>query len=412
MLYSRLVREFTKNKVKNENATKLRFVDLFCGIGGFHIAASQCFDGECVFACDKDKNVAKVYEDNFGFNPICDITQLVTSELPDFDFLFAGFPCQPFSKGGSQKGFIDKVRGTLFFDIIRIIEFKRPKFILLENVQNIVNHDGGRTYSIIVQTIKSLGYTIPSKPIILSPHNLGIPVNRPRFFLPCILEYKNKLGDLVFDFPDEVIIDNNHLLKNFNFDQDFDVNLEINEYEKLVLDMWDDFYRGIDVKVLGFPVWFDYFRYEGPIDDYPVWKQNFIMKNKSLYIRNKKFIDNWICKYENLEWIKNSSHRRFEWQCGEFYDTVYQGLIQFRPSGIRVKKMNVFSTLVAMNQPQIVGPLKRRLSVGETLRLQSFPRSFKFNVSRNTALRQLGNSVNVEVVKYIINWMINYEKRK
>jgi DNA (cytosine-5)-methyltransferase 1 len=398
-----------KSKYSNLKG-KLKFIDLFAGIGGFHIALNNIYNSECVLASEIDKFAADVYRTNLGITPEGDISQIKLNEIPNFDLLCAGFPCQPFSKGGNQQGFLDQTRGTLFFEILRILKSKKPKYLLLENVQNIVSHDNGYTYKIITENLRELGYSLPENPIILSPHQFGVPVNRPRLFIPGIL--KKELSSLKFDFPEATPLHNNYINQYFDFQIDDSAELQITDYEFKLLTMWDEFYKGVDLKIIGFPIWFEFFKSKTSLRTHPEWKQKIIKKNREFYIRNKQFIDTWSKKYDKLKWITNVSHKRFEWQCGDIYNGVFEGLIQIRPSGVRVKKMNMFSTLVAMNHPQIIGPLKRRLSIQETLLLQSFPSDFKMNSSRNISLKQLGNSVNVNVVQYVLNWLLTYEKRK
>ena len=317
----------------------------------------------------------------------------------------AGFPCQPFSKGGKQIGFND-VRGTLFFDIVRILKYHKPDYILLENVANLVSHDNGNTYTVIINSLKKLGYNVPDKPVIISPTDLGIPVNRPRTFIPGILK-KNKKQVLI-DLPD---IDKKHLsiMEYFSFntyDSIENQELYLNPYEVKVLKMWDEFYQGLNRKVIGFPIWFDFFKYpKYKLSGLPKWKINFIEKNKKLYTENKNHIDKWTKKYDKLKWVLKT-HRKFEWQCGTDCNGVFEGLIQFRPSGIRVKRLNYFSTLVAMNHPQIIGPMRRRLHADETKYLQSFEQDFKMHTNRKIALKQLGNAVNVDVIKFILEQII------
>lgn len=382
----------------------LKYIDLFAGIGGFHEALNRIGDSSCVFASEIDSNASDVYELNHGVCPMGDITKIAVEDIPPFDLLCAGFPCQPFSKGGFQSGFED-VRGTLFFDIIRILDFHRPKYVLLENVANLVSHDSGHTYSKIIISLKKLGYFVPDNPIIISPHNLGIPVNRPRVFIPCALELSH-YEQLNFEVP-KMKYSSDYISDYFEFKDNNDPDLQLSKYEMDVLTMWDDFYRSTDLNVIGFPIWFDFFKSNNVDRSLPKWKVNFILKNIDFYNRNKVAIDNWMVKYDKLKWV-NASHRKFEWQCGLDCNSVFEGLIQFRPSGVRVKRLNYFSTLVAMNHPQIVGPLKRRLSTNETKLLQSFGEEFKLHPSRSIALKQLGNSVNVEVVKFVLEKLIQF----
>lgn len=163
------------------------FIDLFAGIGGFRLAMQQN-NGKCVFSSEWDKFAKKTYEANYGEIPFGDITQIKETEIPDHDILCAGFPCQPFSIAGVSKknslgrkhGFEDKTQGTLFFDIKRIIEEKRPKAFLLENVKNLVSHDKGNTFRIIKETLESLNYEISYK-ILDGKH--FVPQHRERIFI-------------------------------------------------------------------------------------------------------------------------------------------------------------------------------------------------------------------------------------
>ncbi len=164
---------------------RIRFIDLFCGIGGFHVAISRAakkhgLDAEAVFASDIDIDCQKAYTENFGHKPAGDIMQINESKIPDHDILLAGFPCQPFSIIGKMKGFQD-TRGTLFFDIARILEAKRPKAFVLENVKLLVGHDNGRTLAKILNTLKGLGYYVEYK--VLNSLNYGLPHKRERIWI-------------------------------------------------------------------------------------------------------------------------------------------------------------------------------------------------------------------------------------
>lgn len=172
-------------------AKKLKFIDLFAGIGGFRLGF-ESVGCECVFSCEIDDHACAMYELNFGENPKCDITQLNPKEITDFDILCAGFPCQAFSICGKQKGFYDETRGTLFFDICRIIEEKKPSTFVLENVSNLEKHDSGRTLTIMLSALSELGYTVVYA--VLNAKDFGVPQNRER-----IIIVGNKDGK-VFDF--------------------------------------------------------------------------------------------------------------------------------------------------------------------------------------------------------------------
>ncbi len=161
---------------------KLKFIDLFCGIGGFRVAFEEACEEndiqpECVFSSDIDKYAQESYEANFGEKPFGDITKINENDIPEHDILFGGFPCQPFSIIGQMKGLND-TRGTLFFDIARIIEAKRPKAFILENVKQLVGHDKGKTLKIIVQSLKDLGYHVQYS--VLNALDYGLPQKRER----------------------------------------------------------------------------------------------------------------------------------------------------------------------------------------------------------------------------------------
>ena len=384
----------------SENYT-FKFIDLFAGIGGFRIAL-QNLGGKCVFTSEWDKDAQKTYKNNFGEQPFGDITLPETkNEIPEnFDVLCAGFPCQAFSKGGHRKGFED-TRGTLFFDLCEIIEKHKPTYLFLENVANLVSHDQGNTYKTILKNLDELGYYFPNEPLIISPDKFGIPILRPRVYIPCvrkdvakdkISKIKNIEAELEKKFA-EGIDSIESVLENTSKNK-------ISPYELKVLKMWDEFYKGIDLKVIGFPIWMEFFKYDGNLDNFPLWKAKFIQKNIDLYTRNKKHIDKWLKKHDNLDWCVKT-HRKMEWQAGKDYKSIFDCIIQFRPSGVRVKRPNKFSTLVAMNHQQIIGKYKRRLTIDESKRLQSFPENYSLPKSNTVAMKQLGNSVNVTVIQKI-----------
>ncbi len=172
---------------KKELPPNIKFIDLFCGIGGFRYASRQAFEqlgikGQCLFSSDIDKFAAESYEANFGEKPVGDITKIDEKDIPDFDLLFAGFPCQAFSICGLQKGFADNTKGTLFFDIARIIKEKQPNAFVLENVKNLVSHDGGKTFKTIIHVLREeLGYYVDYK--VLNALDFGLPQKRERIII-------------------------------------------------------------------------------------------------------------------------------------------------------------------------------------------------------------------------------------
>lgn len=377
-----------------KNKKTFKFIDLCAGIGGFHTALKE-LGGECVLAAEIDTYAIETYNQNYNIDSNNNLRDLTKKDIPDYDILCAGFPCQTFSKAGSQQGFED-IRGTIFFDIVRILTETKPKFILLENVRNLASHNNGNTWNTIRKTLTEIGYLVPEKPFIVSPLNFGVPQSRERVFIPCIRKDIAKVEKIELEVPikkDTTIFD--------ILEPSVELKYSISEYEKYSIQVWEEFKQGITTKALGFPIWYDSFKLDrGSIKDLPQWKQDFIIKNIELYETNKTFINSWEKKFNNLEALQ-PTHRKFEWQMGTEYTSIYQGIIQFRPSGIRVKKPDFFPALVAMVHTPIIGKYLRRLTPRECARLQSFPEEFKIISQDNQAYKQFGNSLNVKVAKYV-----------
>lgn len=170
----------------------LRFIDLFAGIGGIRLGFQDYF-GDCVFSSEWDKYAQMTYEANFHHKPFGDITQIDEGDIPEFDILLAGFPCQPFSIAGLKKGFED-TRGTLFFHIAKIISYHKPKIVFLENVKALKSHDKGRTFAIIKGVLEDLGYNLHVK--VINAKDFGVPQNRERIYIVGFLE------NIDFEFPE------------------------------------------------------------------------------------------------------------------------------------------------------------------------------------------------------------------
>lgn len=199
--------EFGRNDLISERNSSFTFIDLFSGIGGFRLAF-ESVGGNCVFSSDIDKWANETYFNNFGEYPEGDITKIKTKNIPDHDILCAGFPCQPFSIGGYRKGFCD-TRGTLFFEIERIIKDKKPKAFLLENVKGLINHDKGNTFNVIKSTLLKLGYSLFYK--VLNSKDYGIPQNRERIY---IVGFKKEISSFEFPLPLNIVVDFNDILEN------------------------------------------------------------------------------------------------------------------------------------------------------------------------------------------------------
>ncbi len=189
--------EINKKYIELKN---YKFIDLFAGIGGFHYALKS-FGAECVFASEIDEKAAEIYEINHNLRPLGDITKIDEANVPAHDILCGGFPCQAFSISGKQKGFED-TRGTLFFDIARIVNYHKPKILFLENVKNFARHDDGKTLSTVIETLKKLNYTVHYK--VLNTSNFGLPQNRERIY---IIGFNNdNFENTNFSFPTENLV--------------------------------------------------------------------------------------------------------------------------------------------------------------------------------------------------------------
>lgn len=405
-----------------------QFIDLFAGIGGFHIALSE-LGGECVFASEIDDAAQKIYRLNFEHEmkgpivgDIIPLTEKTLSRLiPEHDVLAGGFPCQPFSKSGAQLG-MDETRGTLFYNIAKIIEKRRPKVVILENVRNLTGPKHKHTWALILRVLRDFGYHVSDIPSIVSPHTIspkqgGTPQIRDRVYIVGVYVGKQKawkLADEPFAFNKELLgrwkpTDWNlaeHLLQDD--DEIEDTNLYQVSPERLeVIGMWNDFLKTVGARkgkrLPGFPMWEFAMTSRPKLEtDMPDWKIDFLKKNSAFYVENKSAIDSWRARHPELKHL-NNSYRKFEWQAQDMY-SVWDGVIQFRPSGVRVKKADYLPALVAMNQTSIIGAKKRTITVREAARLQAFPENFTFG-DQNPAqsFKQLGNAVSVGTVKFVLS---------
>ena len=386
--------------------TNFKFIDLFSGIGGFHQAMSN-LGGKCVLAAEIDEYAIQTYKENYGIDSARDITKIENKEIPYYDVLCGGFPCQSFSKAGTRAGFADETKGTLFFQITRILESSKPKYIILENVRNLLSHDHGNTMRVIKSALSELEYNI--KIIIMSPHQLGIPQLRDRIY---ILGVRKDIfdGDLVIDIPNRDRSTVNAYDANI-LESNADKKYNISDHEVKVLNCWDEFYKGIKEKVIGYPIWSSEFGSTKDVSELPKWKAVVCIKNRKLYLNNKPFIDKWLNKWNYLQDF-TPTERKMEWQAGNSINTIWEAFIQFRPSGIRVKRPDVFPALVAMVQIPIVAKYNRRLTPREAARLQSFPDSFIPNSSNHQAYKQFGNAVNVSCVEFLAKQLFKHTKKE
>ncbi len=206
-------------QVDSEILKDYKFIDLFCGIGGFHLALSS-FGAQCVFASDIDDNAREIYGKNFNLVPKGDITKIKNKDIPKHDILCAGFPCQPFSISGNMQGFNDP-RGKLFFEIIRIARYHKPKIIFLENVKNFENHNNGETLKTVKKKLNEVGYNVFDKVLISSYY--GIPQARKRLYIVAI---KKSLKITEFNFPQGTLTDKT--VEDIVFDESEKYNVMVN----------------------------------------------------------------------------------------------------------------------------------------------------------------------------------------
>lgn len=408
------------------------YIDLFAGIGGFHAMLDHA-GGRCVYVSEIDEAARGTYLHNWAADasgrrgPILntDITLDTPVEgrvrVPAHDVLAAGFPCQPFSKSGYQRG-MDEARGTLFWNIARILQERRPRVVLLENVRNLTGPRHAHEWKTIIRTLRELGYRVSSTPSVFSPHFLppsrgGTPQVRDRVFI---------LGTYVGQVRAQREVDVAPTLvrgpvdgwdvKDWDIDwvlDDDDTVESIERYrlsaeESAWIDAWDDLMQTVrereGTRLPGFPLWADAWVPERDLDPdeieaYPRWKADFMIKNARFYDDNRHIIDSWRARHP--EFLRfPASRRKLEWQAQDtpsLWDTV----MHFRPSGIRAKAPTYVPALVAITQTSIVGPRRRRLTPHEAARLQGLPRSFEFANRREAhSYRQVGNGVSVGAAWY------------
>lgn len=385
---------------------QLKFIDLFCGIGGFHLALEE-LGGKCVFASDIDPDCRMVYNDNFGIEPAGDITKVKEKDIPAHDLLCAGFPCQAFSKAGYRRG-VNDPRGTLFFEIIRIAKYHQPKYMILENVRNLAGHDGGNTWKVIRYNLREIGYNVSDEPIIFSPHYLGIPQHRERVFILCKRKDLGELPPFSFNKKDKLASNAFSILQPDDEIENVK-NYRLNKRETEIIELWNAFTLMVKNDLPGFPVWTDWLKEVNGRDNihsYPKWKQDIIYKNSNIYGTYKKKMDKWLRKaMANPDF--NGAKAKFEWQAGKVKEpNLWNTIMQFRPSGLRAKSPTHYPALVAITQTSIIGPRKRKLTPRECARLQRIPDTYKLHRTDRVTYKQLGNSVNVEVVKMFAKLLI------
>lgn len=401
---------------ENESHIAFRYVDLCAGIGGFH-QAMKSLGGKCVGAAEVNDSCVDAYRTNFPGTPMLgDITTIDRpSDIPAFDLVCAGFPCQPFSKAGKQLGFEDKSRGKLFFSILDIIDaHPETKGFIFENVRNLA--DNKSNWSVICDELKKRDFIITEDPLILSPSDFGIPQKRERVFILGIRQWDRDQRVLPNSRITEDDLDLRKSLCSSKaafsiLDEDVDASFAVAPDVEEALLAWDEFRSETGIKTIGFPIWLshfgigvdrdsDFFKSMG-IAEMPNWKQNYLRHNRHFYHLHRGFVDDWVKRYHMHD--RSKLLQKFEWNCGTDVPDIKRGLIQIRQSGVRVKRPDLFPTLVAMPNTPIVWDEGmghfRRITTKEAAKLQSFDPGYRFGESDNQTYRQLGNAVNVEIAR-------------
>lgn len=418
----------------------MRFIDLFCGVGGFHKALSE-LGHSCVFASEIDTVLQNSYETSWGLKPHGDIKKIVKSNIdliPEHDILCAGFPCQPFSKAGKQEGTGDKERGNLFDEILKILKLRTPNFFILENVPHLANHNNEETWTEMKRKLIRAGYKVDHE--VYSPHEFGIPQHRERIFI-----IGSRIGLDHFQWMAPIVTQTSV----FDFlDTKPSSIVRIGKEEEECLNLWQEFISAIpaEAKLPGFPIWSMEFGATYPFEKqipqdmttlelscykgsfgvslkdltkreqlsnlpsyalvnkkFPSWKQRYIRHNRQFYTENRIYINEIV---ERISKYKSQSWQKLEWNVGSADRNIFNYILQFRASGIRVKKTDFFPSLVCTNtQRPILGWEKRYITQNEGLKIQSLE-GITLPDNDNKAFRALGNAVNSLIVKKIAEKLI------
>jgi DNA (cytosine-5)-methyltransferase 1 len=416
------INEFNNNKITHKfNTSSLQlaygFQRLYLKLGHIaEITKNTLFDGDIyeifVNTEKQDDVLSSFIEGNYVWYAPFKITKRETSQTPVYNFEVETdnsyivenvcvHNCQAFSNGGKKKCFDDE-RGLLFDEIVRIAKAKKPRFMFLENVKHILKVSNGEVIEYIKNKIASIGYTLQLFQI--SPHNYGIPQQRERVYFVCVRNDIYNGTDIVLP----------SYIGKMEFQKFLDKKEEIAEKYFIkgdtldVLESWDLMVKTFEVgeKISPTIMINDAFSSytQTDFDGFPVWKKDYITKNKPLIEKYRTQFTEWYKTY-TLLLKKREIYGKLEWQTGPIKenDSIFNHFIQIRQSGIRVKKGQYFPTLVAIAQIPIYGKEKRYITPRECARLQSFPETFKLSPDDKKSYKQLGNSVNVNNVYTVIS---------
>jgi len=418
----------------------MKFIDLFAGLGGFHVALKS-LGHTCVFACEIDGSLRDLYSKNFDLVPEGDIRKISVDLIPSHDILCAGFPCQPFSKAGDQEGLSCPKWGNLFNYVLKILRHHQPEYFILENVPNLLRHDDGNTWCKMKRRLRGAGYIVDDRK--LSPHHFGIPQIRER-----IIIVGSRSGLDNFSWPEIKRNKPTSIVKMLEKQPANAKSLSRQVIE--CLNVWQDFIRRFpkDGELPSFPIWSMEFGATYPYEDmtpyavglrslrkyrgshgkslksmapkdrlatlpsyarakrrkFPIWKIEFIRKNREFYKKHRLWINRWRPKVLKFP----ASLQKLEWNFKGGERDIWKHVVQFRASGVRVKKPAYSPSLIAMTATQvpIIAWEKRYMTPGECARLQSLQELPSLPECDTKAFKALGNAVNSEVVKLVAQALI------
>ncbi|MBR7777945.1 DNA cytosine methyltransferase [Undibacterium rugosum] len=412
----------------------MKFIDIFSGLGGFHVGLKN--NGhECVFSCEINEDLRDLYEINHGIRPHDDIRTVSESDVPAHDILCAGFPCQPFSLAGKKKGAKCPESGRLIDHVVRIADYHKPQFVLLENVPNVLTIENGTFWDYVRNSFERIGYRIDYR--VISPVDLGIPQNRKRVF---ILGTRSDINAESFKWPsasDEGIV-------RVSLEEVLDNTLDHKKLESKksdILALWQELLNGLNIATLcsvsivapefgaTYPENFSKLslrelkHYKGAYGQslehchtwaellalmpsyvqkgkqIPQWMLKSIRFSRNLYQANENFCDQWAKKLSKI----NNSWQILEWRGAHVKHVIKDHIVQFRASGIRILKADIAPSLIAMTPTQIpiIPSESRYVSKHEAAKLQYLHTLKKLPEKNNAAFKALGNAVNAKIIELI-----------
>lgn len=411
---------------------QLKFIDLFAGLGGFHVGFDKA-GFECVFACEIDDHLRDLYKQNHNITPHDDIRTLDIETIPEHDVICAGFPCQPFSLAGKKKGAKCPESGRLIDDVIRIANHHKPKFIILENVPNILTIAEGSFWEYLTEKFSEIGYNLEYK--VISPVEVGIPQNRKRVFIVAYQKGSDVDLSTVFNFmPQEEVSLENILNRGLPSKALEDKKVDLLKYWQKLLDdlklpeipalslVAPEFGATYPINFTGLTL-SEMKSYKGAygasLADCDSWED--ILDRMPSYTRKNKRVANWLhgsVQYSRSIYAQNSEYldqwskdlgkdfnswQILEWRGQRNVADIYQHLVQFRASGIRILKREIAPSLISMTPTQIpvIPDENRYISEFEAARLQFLDGLKAFPETTTKTFKAMGNAVNAKIVELI-----------